>query len=193
MKVKNYYINEIKICTISLIFIFFNCENTKPSHISSPINGSVPYGEKAYSPNGKMYAREFIKNQAEKNKGYIGIFDSNTKKLNKIIDVKQYPILDVQNHIKALAWSPDSKQIAVVFHYDLSWINNNNDYKAEYHRFFQKEKSIKNDNKKILGHVCFMDIESTNELKVVYIDGYYHDIRLTPEGDYVLDKLHISK
>jgi len=60
-----------------------------PAAIGSP-QGSVPFGEKAYSPDGKIYAREI----EPRDFGHIGIFEVCTDKLLEEIKVTQHPAGD---------------------------------------------------------------------------------------------------
>lgn len=78
--------------------------NRKDAAFSS--NGSVPRGEKAFSPNGKYYAREF----APFDEGNIGIFTRAGKLVQK------WDLLPNNNDLKGLAFSPNSKRLAVMYH-----------------------------------------------------------------------------
>lgn len=118
-----------------------------PAAISSPY-GSVPFGEKAYSPDGKMYAREV----EPRDHGNIGIFDLITDKRLKIMDVRQHPAGDYPNDLKGLAWSPDSKWLAVMYHHDGG------------------------------GHISIVNIDTGEELKYITISEWYHYMKFSSDG-----------
>jgi WD40 repeat protein len=103
------------IITLSFaLLLATGCTHTelKRSSAGSP-QGNVPFGEKAFSPDGKMYAREV----EPKAQGRIGIYDTATENRLKVLTVRQHPA-DQPNDLKGLAWSPDSKWLAVMYHYD---------------------------------------------------------------------------
>jgi hypothetical protein len=78
----------------------------------SSARGSVPFGDKACSPDKMLYARE----EEPKNDGQIGIYDRASDKQLTIVKVTQQPDGDGPNEIKGLAWSPDSRLLAVMYH-----------------------------------------------------------------------------
>jgi WD40 repeat protein len=84
---------------------------SKPTSIGSP-KGSVPFGEKVYSPDGKMYACEVD----PKDHGKIGIYDLAQDKRLSVISARQHPS-GHPNDLKGLAWSFDSKRLAAMYHY----------------------------------------------------------------------------
>lgn len=122
-----------------------------PAAVGSPY-GSVPFGEKAYSPNGKMYAREI----EPKDYGHIGIFEVGTDKLLKEIKATQHPTGEYGNNLKALAWSPDSKLLAVMYHHNGG------------------------------GHISLLDIEAGREIKYIAIQGWPHFMEFSPDGRQII-------
>lgn len=114
--------------------------------IGSPY-GSIPFGEKVCSPDNKMYAREV----EPSNQGNIGIYDVSTEENIKIMDVRQHPE-DRSNELKGLAWSPDSKWLAVMYHYNGG------------------------------GHISIMNVETGEEVKQLPIKRHYHEMRFSSDG-----------
>ncbi len=102
--------------TFSILIVFvllLGCLGQRnQTAIGSP-GGSVPFGTKAYSPDGKMYVRE-IEPQGY---GHIGVFDVYTNNLLWEIKVIQHPSGEYWNDLKGFAWSPDSRWIAVMYHH----------------------------------------------------------------------------
>ena len=119
----------------------------KPAAIGSP-HGSVPFGQKAYSPDGKMYTSEV----EPRDHGNIGIFDLTTDKRLSIIDVRQHPAGDYPNDLKGLAWSPDSKWLAVMYHHDGG------------------------------GHISIVSVDTGQEIKYLPISKWYHHIEFSSDG-----------
>jgi hypothetical protein len=72
-------------------------------------HGSVPFGAQAFSPNGRLMAREV----EPRDMGRIGIFDSDGKQ------VREINAGETRNDLKALAWSPDSTTLAVMYHHNV--------------------------------------------------------------------------
>ncbi|MEW6408062.1 MAG: hypothetical protein AB1465_05220 [Patescibacteria group bacterium] len=104
-KTKNSYLLLRLIILISLVGInLYNCE--KKTSFNSP-HGSVSFGEKAYSPDDTMFAKEVD----PYNQGRIGIFQTDGTEL-RIIETGNF-----SNDLKGLAWSPDSNYVAVMYHY----------------------------------------------------------------------------
>jgi Tol biopolymer transport system component len=68
----------------------------------------VPFGAKAYSPDGTKYAREI----EPKDQGRIGIFDRQTDVL-----LREVRLTETNNELKGLAYAPDSTQIAIMYHH----------------------------------------------------------------------------
>jgi len=84
-----------------------------PAAVGSP-HGDVPFGARAYSPDGRMFAREI----APVNRGMIGVIDAVTGEQLHAIDTDQHPQGNFANDLKGLAWSPNSELIAVMYHHD---------------------------------------------------------------------------
>jgi hypothetical protein len=78
----------------------------------SSARGSVLFGDKACSPDKMLYARE----EEPQQQGRIGIYDRATDRQLKVVKVTQQPDGDGPNEIKGLAWSPDSRLLAVMYH-----------------------------------------------------------------------------
>lgn len=100
---------------LAFLILFTACgspNGPKPTSIGSP-KGSVPFGEKAYSPDGKMYACEVD----PKDHGKIGIYELAQGKLLSVMSVMQHPNRGHPNDLKGLAWSSDSKRLAAMYHY----------------------------------------------------------------------------
>lgn len=76
--------------------------------VQSP-NGSVPFGSRAYSPDATRYAREV----SPEGTGNIGVF-----RLADATLLVRFNALDssCSNDLKGLAWSPDSRHLAVMYH-----------------------------------------------------------------------------
>lgn len=70
-------------------------------------NGSVPHGTKAYSPDGQYYVKEIT----PYNEGNIAVF-----KVKGDTEIQRWDLLPNKNDLKGLAWAPDSKRIAVMYH-----------------------------------------------------------------------------
>jgi hypothetical protein len=95
---------------------------SSPANTPTRVSPQLPYycsphgvpepGAKAYSPDGETYAHEV----EPKDRGMIGIHNLKGELL-KVMDVSQHPDGDFENQLKALAWSPDGKWIAAVFHH----------------------------------------------------------------------------
>ena len=119
--------------------------------IGSP-RGNVALGEKAYSPDGKMYATEV----EPKDHGRIGIYDLAAEKEPKVIGVKQHPEGDVPNELKGLAWSPDSRWLAVMYHHGSG------------------------------GHISIVDVGAAKETKSVPINKWYRYMAFSPDGTKII-------
>jgi hypothetical protein len=78
----------------------------------SSARGSVLFGDKACSPDKMLYARE----EEPQQQGRIGIYERATDRQLKVVKVTQQPDGDGPNEIKGLAWSPDSRLLAVMYH-----------------------------------------------------------------------------
>jgi hypothetical protein len=76
------------------------------TNANSP-DGSVPHGAKAYSPDGKYYVREVQPYE----EGNIAAFEVNGDR-----EIQRWDLLPNNNDLKGLAWAPDSKRIAVMYH-----------------------------------------------------------------------------
>jgi WD40 repeat protein len=122
------------------------CGDSKPSAIGSP-DGSVAFGKMAFSPDGKMYAREV----EPKDRGNIGIYTRSPDKLVTKISVKQHPG-GFSNEIKGLAWSSDSKRVAVMYHYGKG------------------------------GHISLVSVDRGAEIKSVPIEAQYHHLEFSRDG-----------
>lgn len=105
-----------------------------------------------YSPDGKMYACEI----EPENFGHIGIFEVSTDKLIRKIKVTQHPDGEFVNDIKKLAWSPDSKYLAVMYHHDTG------------------------------GHISIVNADAGIEIKRVPIDKWYHNIEFSSDGTKII-------
>lgn len=86
--------------------ISYNPFQNRKDAIFSP-EGSVPYDKKAFSPDNKYYAVQI----QPFDHGNIGIFKMENNTLFSKINTQS-----VANDLKALAWTPDSSSIAVMFH-----------------------------------------------------------------------------
>jgi len=99
-----------------IIEVVRNYFSDRDDAVYSPL-GSVENFKKAFSPNGHKYAREIEPDGY----GLIGIFDRETDELILTINESH----GGHNDLKGLAWSPDSKYIAIMFHAGLNggvWI-----------------------------------------------------------------------
>lgn len=76
------------------------------TNANSP-DGSVPHGARAYSPDGKYYVKEV----EPYNEGNIAVFEVKGDK-----KIQRWDLLPNNNDLKGLAWAPDSKRIAVMYH-----------------------------------------------------------------------------
>ena len=146
--------NTITITTLSLLLLILSTVFQIPKSTPNPGNaaigsptGDVPFGAKIYSPNGKLYACEV----EPKDQGKIGIYDRNTDKKLKTIDVKQHPE-NRSNPLKGLAFSPDSKFVAAIYHHDAG------------------------------GHISIVDVEAGKQIKYLPITKYYHYAEFSSDG-----------
>lgn len=143
-------INQVAKLAVPLLLLLTSCgspDTPKPTSLGSP-KGSVPFGEKAYSPDGKMYVREVD----PKDHGKIGIYDLAQDKRLKVLNVKHHSVSHYPNDLKGVAWSPDSKSLAVMYHYDRG------------------------------GHISIVDVESEQEIKSIPIHGNYHSLAFSKDG-----------
>lgn len=125
-----------------------------PWAVHSP-DGDVPHGQKAYSPpDSAMYACEIEPWDC----GNIGIFDRGTGDTLAVIDTEQHPEGDT-NHLKGLAWSPDSKRIATMYHY------------ADY------------DGK---GHISIIEWKTATSVKRITVEEEYHFMVFSSDGTKIL-------
>jgi len=76
--------------------------------VCSP-HGFVPFGQGARSPDGARYAQEI----EPEDHGNIGIFDVRSHELLVQIDA----LIGDNNDLKGLAWSPDGRLLAVMYHW----------------------------------------------------------------------------
>ena len=76
------------------------------TNANSP-NGSVPHDARAYSPDGQYYVKEV----SPYNEGNIAVFEIKGGK-----EIQRWDLLPNNNDLKGLAWAPDSKRIAVMYH-----------------------------------------------------------------------------
>lgn len=104
------HMKSLKIFTRIFLFSFLvSCRSLAecPTELHSLDGGSVTFGAEACSPDGTRRAREI----APQNQGKIGTFDKAGKLLREI------PLEEIDNPLKGLAWSPDSKYLAVIYHH----------------------------------------------------------------------------
>lgn len=114
--------------------------------------GSVSFGTKAYSPDGRMYAREI----EPRDYGHFGIFEVCTDRELKEIKVTQHPDGEYWNDLKGMAWSPDSKLLAVMYHH----------YGG--------------------GHISLVDVDAGSQIKYISFDGWPHSIQFSPDGKQII-------
>lgn len=76
------------------------------------VRRSIRFGDKACSPDKIMYAREEEPEQT----GRIGLYERATERQLKVVKVTQHTEGESPNEIKGLAWSPDSRRLAVMYH-----------------------------------------------------------------------------
>lgn len=155
-----------KICFFINTFVFllsfqvsqsFSIEpprNTGPFHnrsdaVFSPM-GTIPADAKVFSPDGSKYVSELKPINTMK----IGVFEKKTNKLLKGIDLA-YSMWK-NNDIKGLAWSPNSKMLAVMFHHHLG------------------------------GDVIILNAESGEKIKPIRIDTYYHYMAFSSDGHKII-------
>lgn len=138
----------MKSCAITVICLTILIMTTSccATHVDSP-SGDVPFGEEACSPDGKLYVREI----EPRNQGRLGLYDKGTGRLLREIDVNYHP-KGYANPLKGLAWSPDGKRLAVMYHYDGR------------------------------GHISLVSIETGEEVKSIPISKYYHSMKFSSEG-----------
>lgn len=116
------------------------------THVDS-LHGDVPFGEKACSHDKKMYAREI----EPRNQGRLGIYDKGTDQLIKEIKVNYHP-KGYPNPLKGLAWSPDGKRLAVMYHYDGK------------------------------GHISVVSVDTGEEVKSLSITKYHHSMKFSSQN-----------
>lgn len=117
-----------------------------PANLGSP-HGSVPLGDRACSPDGTRYAREL----EPVNQGQIGIFDEATDRQLLVINADEQ-----NNELKGLAWSPDSRWVAYMFHHNPG------------------------------GYIVIVDGETGRQARRIAIDEWYHRLEFTPDGTGLL-------
>lgn len=139
------------------IKIFGDCLDA----VFSP-HGNVPFCSKAYSPDGKMYAHV---NESTWY-GEIGIFNCTTDELIKVIKVTPVPSATSPNPLKGLAWSPDSKWIAAMYH----------------HRWPYGK-----------GHISLADVEEGKEKELLKIEKEYHYMVFSADGTKIFASLDGSE
>lgn len=100
----------LALVSVSLfVALSFGCDNniSGKDFVSSP-DGQIPDGAKAYSPDGKYYLHEI----EPYGRGNIAVCNKDDGK-----EVQRWNLLGGgQNEIKGLAWAPDSKRFAVMYH-----------------------------------------------------------------------------
>lgn len=109
--------------------------------------GDVPFGQRAYSPDDAMFASEV----QPRDNGKIGIFQQGTDTLLRVIDAGQ-----PRNRLKGLAWSPDSKRIAVMFHLSTG------------------------------GAILIFQAQTGNVTQNISIPEYYHFLVFAPDGTHLI-------
>jgi hypothetical protein len=122
-----------------------------PAYVCSP-HGDIPFGARAFSPDGTKYAREV----EEKGMGNIGIFDLATDKLIRVLNVDQHPDGDFSNPLKGLAWSPDSRWLAAMFHHGSG------------------------------GHISVVNVDSGTEVGHLAIERWYHCLWFSSDGTEII-------
>ncbi len=71
------------------------------------------FDQKVLSPSGQFYAQEL----APKDQGLIGLIYANNNQPYRTFQVTNHEMEGVSNPLKSIAWSPDSRRIATMFHY----------------------------------------------------------------------------
>ncbi len=104
-----------------------------------------------YSPTRQRYARE----EEPLGQGLIGIYDAANNRLRSV-DVVQHPRDDSPNAVRAIAWSPDEKLLAVMFHHAPG------------------------------GHVSIVDAERGVELGYVKLGTPYRTLEFSPDEQSIL-------
>jgi hypothetical protein len=117
-----------------------------PSAVHSP-HGSVPFGAKACSPDDTKYAREI----EPESQGRIGLFDVQTDKL--LTEIKMG---ETNNDLKGLAWSPDSRWLAVMYHHGSG------------------------------GYIAIVDAVTGEHVKYLTINRWYHHIEFSKDGKTII-------
>lgn len=115
--------------------------------VGSPI-GDVPAGARAYRPDCGTYAAEV----EPRSRGRIGVFDVGANALLSTLDFRQHPDGDFPNPLKGLAWSPDGKLLAAMFHSGSG------------------------------GHIAVMNVAEGREVKFIPIDRFVRYIEFAPDG-----------
>jgi hypothetical protein len=117
-----------------------------PSAVHSP-HGSVPFGKEACSPDGTKYAREI----EPRDQGHIGVFAAqNDEPLSEI------SMGEEDNDLKGLAWSPDSRWIAVMYHRGNG------------------------------GYIAIVHAETGDQVKQVPIGKWYHHMQFSSDGKRII-------
>ena len=131
---------------LSVSFILVGCN--PPDHVGSP-NGNVPQGAKILSPNGQYLAKYILDK--------IVIFE----RLNGQEDWQEVWDIGAGGSLKGMAWSPDSTQIATMFHYS----------------HYSPEK---------MTVIYAFEIFQTGSVAAVWIAGYYHSMSYYRDGNGVI-------
>lgn len=116
-----------------------------PAHLDSP-HGAVPFSERACSPDGTRYAQEV----EPANQGQIGIFDQATNKLLLIVKADEQ-----NNDLKGLAWSPDNRWLAYMYHHGPG------------------------------GYIAIVDTQTGQHMRSISIQAWYHAIQFSSDGVYL--------
>jgi len=104
------------------------------SAVQSP-HGTVPFGAKAYSPDGTRYAREI----EPRDIGHISVFNKRTNE--SILQFQALP-QNIANDLKGMAWSRCSNYLAIMYHGGLRpGINLYNAHTGELVRFIGNSNS----------------------------------------------------
>jgi hypothetical protein len=145
----------VKTGLVSIIMLFLSCSQADvggaasqycPSAVHST-HGSVPFGARACSPDGTRYAREVD----PANQGQIGVFDAGTGEL-----LLQISVGETNNDLKGLAWSPDSRWLAVMYHHGSG------------------------------GYIAILDASTGARFTTLPIDGWAHYMRFADDGIHII-------
>lgn len=111
-------------------------------------------GNRAFRPDCVVYASEI----APARHGLIGVFDGHHPGARtRVVDFRQHLDGEFTNDLKALAWSPDGRLLAAMFHEAIPGQSQG-------------------------GHIEVRQVDTGEVVKTVLLSRWYHDLRFSSNG-----------